>query len=586
MEVYFELVKNGEHLKRVCEEKFSSEDCLGLDTETTGFDPHEGSLRLIQLSNSKATIVVDLIYFAENGSLKENEMLEPLRRILKDKEKTKFIHNAKFDTKWIQHHLGVELGGIFDTMLASQLLHSGDQEKRHSLAEVAQFFLGLELDKSEQKSDWSSSELTESQLKYAATDAVVAFRLGKQIEEKLMREALTKTAQIEFNCITPLSNVEMNGIYVDLTSWQKNLNETLQKKLDLSENLKKNISNLNSQNFLFSKNAEIDINDQNQVRSALGISASSKSLQKELRTLAATNPTASMFLEYLETEKFLSEFGEDFLKLIKPQTQRLHPDYKQIATFSGNIRCYKPNLYQLPLEYRKCLVAPENKKLILAFYPDLEFRAFAELSQDKDLINTLTNNVDFQIALSTKLFNLDSEQLTEEHMLLTKRLSYAVIYGAGASYLAKLNGISTEEAEELFRRFFALYPRLWQWLESLSQKAEQEKICRSTSGRICKLKFDTEEKRKSAKRYARSFHAQALSTDIFKHCLYLLDKNLKNSSARIIHLFQHGYLIECYADETKKISDLTKEVMKKAGEEFINSVPIRVESRESESWSF
>ncbi|MCV6003899.1 hypothetical protein OFO99_31145, partial [Escherichia coli] len=85
----------------------------------------------------------------------------------------KIAHNAKFDLKWVKHHLGCEVRGIFDTFLASLLIAAGDSDRRHSLADVAQFFTGVELDKSEQVSDWSAAELTPSQLEYAARDAQI-----------------------------------------------------------------------------------------------------------------------------------------------------------------------------------------------------------------------------------------------------------------------------------------------------------------------------------------------------------------------------------------------------------------------------
>jgi hypothetical protein len=33
--------------------------------------------------------------------------------------------NAKFDAKFIKHNFGVDLGGLFDTLLASQLVSAG-----------------------------------------------------------------------------------------------------------------------------------------------------------------------------------------------------------------------------------------------------------------------------------------------------------------------------------------------------------------------------------------------------------------------------------------------------------------------------
>src|SRR5688572_18494490 len=119
MEIYFQLINDAEGVRRACSE-LAAEKYLGFDTETTELDPYRGDLRLVQFSTGKATYVLDLKPFGTNGSLRHNDQLAPLRDLLADGSKIKIAHNAKFDAKWVRHHLGVEVNGIFDTFLASQ----------------------------------------------------------------------------------------------------------------------------------------------------------------------------------------------------------------------------------------------------------------------------------------------------------------------------------------------------------------------------------------------------------------------------------------------------------------------------------
>ena len=70
MEVYFQLITDGESLKKACDE-LKTEDYLGFDTETTELDPFDGYIRLVQLSNGKDTKVIDLKPFMEKGDLKD-----------------------------------------------------------------------------------------------------------------------------------------------------------------------------------------------------------------------------------------------------------------------------------------------------------------------------------------------------------------------------------------------------------------------------------------------------------------------------------------------------------------------------------
>jgi ribonuclease D len=54
-------------------------------------------------------------------------------------------------------------------------------EHATSLAAAARAYLNVDLDKSQQVSDWNAPSLTQAQIDYAAIDAVVAWRIGERI---------------------------------------------------------------------------------------------------------------------------------------------------------------------------------------------------------------------------------------------------------------------------------------------------------------------------------------------------------------------------------------------------------------------
>jgi ribonuclease D len=170
----------------------------------TSLDPYSGRMRLMQFSAPDGTAyIIDLDCFRDDG-----DALAPLRALLAAVRPVKVAHNAKFDAKWTKHQLGTELGGIFDTMLASQLVSAGESEDRHSLAAVAARYLDEAVDKSEQLSDWSG-ELTPAQLEYAARDAALMLPLRERLIELLKRDELVRVAQLEFECVVPVACLEL-----------------------------------------------------------------------------------------------------------------------------------------------------------------------------------------------------------------------------------------------------------------------------------------------------------------------------------------------------------------------------------------
>src|ERR1043166_1819808 len=116
----YQLITTADDMRRAVED-LATRNAIGLDTETTDLDPYLARLRLIQLATSDSVYIVDLNHFA-HSDLKESEALAPLRKLLTSPRPIKIAHNAKFDAKFIKHNLGVDIVGLFDTLLASQLV--------------------------------------------------------------------------------------------------------------------------------------------------------------------------------------------------------------------------------------------------------------------------------------------------------------------------------------------------------------------------------------------------------------------------------------------------------------------------------
>src|SRR5258705_12918735 len=234
MNTNYRVIKTEEELRKAVE-LLSTHQVIGLDTETTELDPYYGRLRLIQLATPSGVHVVDVDAFL-NGDPKKSEALASLRDLLAAPRPIKILHNAKFDAKFIKHTLGTDLGGIFDTLLASQLLGAGDIEERHGLEAVASRYLSEAVDKSERLSNWNL-ELSESQLEYAARDAAVLLPLREKLIERLKSDSLVKCATLEFDCVMTVADIELTGFYMHKDRWLEQLAIVDQRRQQLAEEL-------------------------------------------------------------------------------------------------------------------------------------------------------------------------------------------------------------------------------------------------------------------------------------------------------------------------------------------------------------
>ena len=180
---------------------------ITIDTETLGLNIKRDRLCLIQLLN-ESNKKVYLIQFDQNISSANSKNIKAL---MEDKSITKIFHYARFDMAVLKENLNINVKNIFCTKIASKLTRT--YSSRHGLKDLVKEILNIELDKTEQTSDWSQKKLTKQQIQYAMNDVLYLSDLKKNLESKLLETKRLKT----FKSI--MSFLETR-VELDLMGWE------------------------------------------------------------------------------------------------------------------------------------------------------------------------------------------------------------------------------------------------------------------------------------------------------------------------------------------------------------------------------
>ena len=587
----YQIVKSADDLRQAIE-TLSSQPVVGLDTETTELDPFTARLRLIQLAIPDRVFIVDFDHFA-NGDATKSDALAPLRRLLEAPRPIKIAHNAKFDAKFIKHNLGVDLGGLFDTLLASQLAGAGDIEERHGLETAASRYLNEAVDKSERLSNWNF-ELSEAQLEYAARDAAILLPLREKLIERLKSDSLIKCAQLEFECVMPVADIELAGFYMHKDRWLEQLGIVEKRRSELAEQLQDVLAEESSQGTLFGgpQRDEINLDSHQQLTQALnrlGIPVPDSTRNWKLQPLAAQYPIIGTLLEYRTVQKALTSYGENMIQMINPVTNRLHADFRQIGAPTGRFACTNPNIQQVPhtIEYRRCFSGhPVGRKLIIADYSQIELRILAEFSGDRGFIQAFNSGADLHRVTAAEVFNTALDQVTKEQRDFAKRLNFGVVYGIGAQRFALMTGMSVPDAENILRRYFGTYRQLDSYLRDAANRAVSERQARTASGRLVRFRYDENDRQQISmtQRNGKNTPIQGTSADILKRALKLLKDELRETNAKVVNIIHDEIVVEADADEAQDIAAKVERVMCAAGEEYLKTVPVKVETEIADEW--
>src|ERR1043166_5316473 len=576
MNTNYQLIKTEEELRKAVE-SLSTHQVIGLDTETTELDPYYGRLRLIQLATPGGVKVIDLDAF-RNGDPKTNEALRSLRDLLSAPRPIKILHNAKFDAKFIKHTLGADLGGIFDTLLAGQLLGAGDIEERHGLEAVASRYLSEAVDKTERLSNWNF-ELSEAQLTYAARDAAVLLPLREKLIERLKADSLIDCARLEFDCVMTVADMELAGFYMHKDRWLEQLAIVEKRRIELAEELQSVLAEESMQGSLFGGPQRDDINldshqQLTQALERLGIPVPDSTRNWKLQPLALEYPIIATLLEYRTVQKALTSYGQNMIDLINPTTHRLHADFRQIGAPTGRFSCTNPNIQQVPhaVEYRRCFSGyPLGRKLVIADYSQIELRILAEFSGDRGFI---------------EVFNAELDQVTKEQRDFAKRLNFGVVYGIGAQRFALMTGLSVSDAENVLRRYFGTYRELDTYLRDAANRAVSERQARTASGRLVRFRYDENDRQQISmtQRNGKNTPIQGTSADILKRALRLLKDELAETNAQIVNIIHDEIVVETDADEAQDVAAKVERIMCAAGQEYLKTVPVKVETEIADEW--
>ncbi len=172
---------------------------IAVDTETRGLNLRRDRLCLIQICDDEG--LVSFVRYKDDNAPNVKKLLSS--------DVLKLCHYARFDMAVLKYYLKVDVWPVFCSKIASKLVRT--YTDRHSLKDLVREFLGSEMDKTNQTSDWGRADLSPSQLDYAADDVRVLIPIYNQMVKLLEREQLTGLAKQAFDCLPAVTNLDIGG---------------------------------------------------------------------------------------------------------------------------------------------------------------------------------------------------------------------------------------------------------------------------------------------------------------------------------------------------------------------------------------
>lgn len=540
---------------------------VGIDFETTGVSPIQDQPRLLSLSDGNGpALVIDL--FKMGG-------LHLLRKALSGLDGV--AHNATFEMGFLRQHGGVDI--VLDCTLLAEHLLTGEMRK---LKDVALDYLGVEMDKTEQVSDWGADELTDSQLRYAAFDSVVVLRILEMQKAKLEDLGSLEAYFRVRNAQRAIVAMELRGMPFDFDAHKSLLDGVAQRKAELEARLAIDFEGVN-----LGSAAQVSewITEKLGGANSPKWEAWPKTGKGQLKTGADElkqylhllpdeyAPTIrDVLLPYKDLAKIVSAFGESLSDKINPVTGRIHARFNLAGTATGRMSCSSPNLQQVPREaqFRGLFAAPKGRAFVIADYNAMELRCAAHVAGEEKLLEAFKDRADPHALTAAMLLEKSPQEWDamgkddkKQARQAAKATNFGLLYGQGAKglkeYAAASYGVSiTEEKARQYRsKWFAAYPAFSRWHGKAGPTAKKSLMVRTPGGRV-RLWSDPEKFRET---FAYNTPIQGAGAEAILEALRFLMPKLDGLDACPIAVVHDEIIVETSLEDAAKVQAALEEAM-------------------------
>ena len=521
------------------------------DKPSAGLDPHLSKIRLAQFCKDTSEAYVFDVWAVGL------EVIMPLF------DMSLVAHNAVFEIKHL-HHAGIEPMEMHCNMLMHNALY-GD---RISLKNLAKKILNVDLSKEEQVSDWGAETLSEDQIKYAAMDAVMALRIGRVLNMRMMGQPCKRLYSVLWQAQYAVAKMEYNGCNFDVAGHYSLKNEW-------KSSLEKATISLQA-----IVGGEVNLSSPKQISDWLETKLTQEDLDAWPKTISGplqiTEDALNGFghldfiiplLEYKKYTKLNSTYGDKLLNHVSPVTGRIHPSFSIAGAITGRFTCSKPNTQQMPREdgFRRLFNAPKGRKIIVADYSQVELRVLAMITQDPTMLKAYEQGKDLHKLTASKTSGVPFEDVTKEQRQGAKAVNFGLVFGMGAKGLSQYAratygvSMSVKNAEKAKKAYFKTYPQIAQWHKQTYTRSKRLRLAETPLGRKVDLR------KKPDKIYTRSKNipVQGGAAEIMLAALISLDNKLIGfgMDAKIVNIVHDEIVLEVVEDQAEKVKEILEESM-------------------------
>ena len=418
-------------------------------------------------------------------------------------------------------------------------------------------------------------------------------RLHRTLWPKLRDKNQLKSlyTDIEIPLISILSRIERNGVLIDTAM-------LAQQSLELANQInaiEQHAHDVAGQTFNLGSPKQIQeiLYDQLKLpvlkKTPKGQPSTAESVLQEL---AVDYPLPKLILDFRSMSKLKSTYTDKLPQQVNEKSGRVHTSYHQAVTATGRLSSSDPNLQNIPIrseegrKIRKAFIAAPGYKLVAADYSQIELRIMAHLSEDQRLLDAFAKGQDVHRATAAEVFDVVPDKVPQDLRRSAKAINFGLIYGMSAYGLAQQLGLSRSQAQSYIDLYFARYPGVKNYMDSIRASAKEQGYVETLFGRrlyLPEINSRNAARRQYAERTAINAPMQGTAADIIKRAMIAADSWLEQDKpdAKMIMQVHDELVFEIAEPELESCKKSIRQIMCSAAD---LDIPLIVDIGMGNNW--
>lgn len=296
---------------------------------------------------------------------------------------------------------------------------------------------------------------------------------------------------------------------------------------------------------------------------------------------------ANLLLEHSKVKTLRNNFTTKLRGFVSNKDGNVHGSYNAVGTATSRLSSSRPNMQQVPSSHQNVnrfdYAYPIKRMFVTEFeggaiaqldYSALEMRVLGLRASDKGMTQAFLDDKDLHEETARIVWEIpDGEPVAKDKRQAAKSVSFGIVYGESEASLAPKLGVTREEAERIFAKYYEKKPDVKTFIDDTHKFVEENGYVETMQGhrRLLKEIYTDGAGKASALRQSVNTIIQGTGAYLTNTAVILIEDYLRTNKKRskLIATVHDSIVLDMPPEEIEEVVTVSKYLMENLPIDFL-----------------